>query len=397
MQQLLPLTEIQAPSIRTLPENKDYNLPRAQKKWLLKSVPETFPANDIAASLCRDPSARQLKSAATVGQLLALGGAINVGSRSGFRAEPIIAIPCGEVGEVLRILKPRVEYHGWGGTSSAARVTLMNGEASESGHWASSGGTIRQIVSVEDCSVSGTWLAVRQATVTTIFRPMYRKRPVTANIPVEYGISFPASCLDPNPVTALTVQRTGYKPHADVCFNQFYPRQFAVVDDSGSWSIWDIEGRVVTRSKLNLLPGKAGKIYDGFKQHPLLKDPDSADGWHRILWMSNVSTIIVCNRRHLAVFDLSTAPSPTRLKSVELLAPVSTDWILDIKRSPDNQQHLFVLTSSRIYWVEVTEAGSVMQPEKSGSRIIMSYRHFRDVNDETMRLAVSKNSDSKAF
>jgi RNA polymerase I-specific transcription initiation factor RRN6 len=156
-----------------------------------------------------------------------------------------------------------------------------------------------------------------------------------------------------------------------------------VVDDEGSWSIWDIEGRIRKRSTLELVPGKSGHIYDGYAGDPTLKAPDNADGWHRLLWASNVSTIVLCNRRHIAIFDVKSAP--IRLHGTELLDANSTDWILDVKRSALNLSHLFVLTSTRIFWVEINTATE----DKDGGLgvgIILSYRHFWDPNDDTMKL-----------
>jgi RNA polymerase I-specific transcription initiation factor RRN6 len=383
------LTQIYSPSVQIPQEKKrDTHLPRSQKKWLLKVLPESFSANDIATAYSRFPSADQPKLSATVGQLLAIGGAIDVEHLP--RTEPIIAVPCGEVGQVLQLIRPRNDRHGWDKQSSL-RIPYLNATSSERGHWVGSGGTIQQITFAENLDVSSTWLAVRQGYVTTIFRPMYHKSHIPAKVPAEYGLSFSPSCVDTNPVATLTAERAGSSRHADVTFNPYYPRQFAIVDDVGSWSIWDVEGRLRKRTTLDLILQKRGQIYDGFKQHPLLKDPDNADGWHRILWVGSVTTMVVCNRRHLAVFNVKS--TPTRLRSTELLVASSTDWILDLKRSPNNHRQLFVLTSSRIYWVEVTEAGEDGDDINAGSRIILSYRHFRDANDESLQLSVLKDDD----
>lgn len=314
---------------------------------------------------------------------------MDVERQPGYRTEPVIAIPHGEAGHVLRLIRPGIERHGWGSKNSVI-VSLLGAKPLDCGHWVGTGGTIHQISFAEDGNVASTWLAVRQAFETTIFRPMYYSIPQPAVVPVGYGQMYPPSRLSTNPVAVLTAERTGSNRHVDIAFNPYYTRQFAVVDDTGSWSIWDIEGRVRQQSTLELIPGKSGHIYDDYLHDPSLNDLNSADGWHKFLWAGNVSTIVVCNRRHIAIFDIKS--SPFRLNGTEILPPSSTDWIRDVKRSPQNVSHLFVLTSSRIFWVEVIAAAEDKEGD-SGIRPILSYRHFLDANDGTLKLTVLEDTN----
>ena len=79
---------------------------------------------------------------------------------------------CGGAGHVLRLIKPRTESRGWV-KQSGASLSVLDPNSPEVGYWLGDGGTIHQVVSADDEHGPGTWFAVRQATVITIFRPVY--------------------------------------------------------------------------------------------------------------------------------------------------------------------------------------------------------------------------------
>ena len=390
IQLLLPLRSAKRPSIDRRPSGiRITSTSKNGTKSLVKLRPETFPANPLISSLSR--SQAPAHSGPHVGQLLAVLQAVDVEQTFGSRKTTIIATSCGEAGHVLRLTKPRIERHEWGSQSSA-RLSLLDAGSSDQGYWIGIGGRILQITYAEDGNLSTTRLAVRQANATTIFRPMYGATTTPAVMPSGYAKTYPASRINANPVAVLTTERSGSRGHADVTFNPWYTRQFAVVDELGFWSIWDIEGGHKKNGITRLAAGKRANIYDGYIPDPTLKAPDNADGWHQILWVGTVSTIVVCNRRHFAVFDIKA--EPTRLQSKGFFAASNSDWILDMKRSSSNLSHMFVLTSSRVFWLEVIPGGE----EKDGDvgfRVLLSYRHFRDANDGTMRLAVLRGDDGR--
>lgn len=305
-----------------------------------------------------------------------------------YRTEAIIAIPCGEAGNTLCLILPRVENYGWG-MKSSVKLSLLEASTDERGYWVGTGGRIQQIICAGDDKSSSTWFAIRQLSMITIFRPLYHVSPIPAITPGTFGASHAPSNLGANPVAVLNAEQTGSNNYVDVSYNPYYARQFIVVDDEGSWSTWDIEGR----KRLTLVPGKHGSIHDKPVDGSLPSGLHDADGWHQILWVTNVSTIAVCNRRSLVAFDITSTPRP--LRSYDILSPDSTDWILDMKRSAVHLNHLFVLTSSRIFWLEVVTAGERIAPNSSGIKLILSYRHFRDPNDYTMKLVVLKDNEGK--
>ncbi|KAG0646323.1 PITH domain-containing [Hyphodiscus hymeniophilus] len=388
--QLLPLKTSIPPSIYTFPSTTTASEQRTlSTKLFLKSWPEAYPAQPLLSShLYSQAPAHSLTH---VGQLLAIGRAVDIEKTFGSRKTDIIATACGEAGHVLRLIKPRVERHEWGRQSSL-RLSTLDAASSDQGYWVGTGGRILQISCAEDENGPTTRLAVRQANATTIFRPLYEANLTPAVASSGYAKVYPASRINANPIAILTAELSGSRGHADVTWNPWYSRQFAVVDAFGSWTICDIEGGVKKNISARLITGKSGNIYDGFAPDPTLKAINNADGWHQILWVGTVGTIVVCNRRHLAVFNVKSAP--TRIQSKDFFSARNTDWILDMKRSPSNASHLFVLTSSRIFWLEVLPAG-VGKGSDVGYRTLLSYRHFRDANDSTMRLAVMGLEDGR--
>ena len=390
IQQLLPLKSGIRSSIEPSPPTVSPSKDRTKTvKDLVKSHPETFPAKPILSSLALPQGPAH--SGNHVGQLLAIGRAVDIEQTFGSRKTTIIATSSGEAGHVLRLIKPRVERHEWGEQSSA-RLSLLDVGSSDAGYWVGIGGRILQIVFAEEGNVPTTWLAVRQANATTIFRPRYGANAIPAVVPQGYTNSYPSSRLSANPVAVLTTEQSGSRGHVDVTFNPWYTQQFAVIDELGNWTTWDIEGGRKQTTTSRLIPGRRANIYDGYVPDATLKQPNNADGWHQVLWVGSVSTIVVCNRRHVVVFDVKAAA--TRLSSKDFLPPSNGDWILDVKRSPSNLSHLFVLTSSRLFWVEVMPAGEGKHGG-TGFRVIISYRHFRDGNDRSMRISTWNDENGK--
>ncbi|KUJ18094.1 uncharacterized protein LY89DRAFT_614583 [Mollisia scopiformis] len=385
LQQLMPFKEWLPPSIREVPQSKEKpsQTLRAQRKWLLKTRPEVCPADELAADLSKADLSQQNEIPVQTGSLLAIGRAVDSDRVSGSRTTQILAVAYGDAGHVLRLIRPRVDARGWG-KDSAAKLDLLDSESPEYGHWVGDSGIIRQILVSDTENGSGAWLAVRQDTSMTIFRPQYGRVHDASTSTGGLLERFPVSQLNPNPIATLTVERTQSRAHADVAFNPWYARQFAVVDDVGLWSIWDLDIAHGKKASQILTAGKRGGIYDSYEPDPLQEplDLSHSDGWYKIMWICNINTILACNRRHIALIDLGAGIS--RLQSGDIVPLSSHDWILDIKRSANNSNHIFVLTTSRIFWVEIV-------PGEGRVKVVLSYRHFRNADDETMKLMVLKD------
>ncbi|KAH6683273.1 RNA polymerase I-specific transcription initiation factor RRN6-like protein [Halenospora varia] len=350
---------------------------KKQLRHLMKARPEVFPGNEIAANLAKPNPIPQPE--AGLGNLLSWGRAYENKHLS-----TILATSCGDAGHVLRLIKCRQHRRGWESGRGAAYLTLTDPELWEQGFWTGGGGTIRQVVFAEGDRDSNTWLAVCQATVSTIFRP-YFGHVQPAFTPSGLEGLYPPSRLNANPVATLTAEKSILKDHVDVSFNPWYARQFTLIDSEGKWCICDIEGPPTRLSPQKISLGKRGCISDGYQPPPnqRLSELDS-DGWHRIFWACNINTIVVCSRWHIAVFDTKT--KPRRLRSIEF-SPTNPDQILDVKRSPTSDHQIFVLTGSRIFWIEITAAGEEDEAH-AGSKVLLSYYHFRSASSENLQLAV---------
>jgi len=392
------LTERIPPSFQDAPKKDGLpsQVAKSQTRWLSKTRPETFPANTITSALAKTHDASQAELARS-GSLLTVGRAVDVDRISKSRRPRIFCVPCGGAGHILQLIRPSTERRGWG-KHSAAKLSLLEFDSSERGYWVGTGGAIRQIESAADENESGTWLAVRQDTIITIFRPLYGRLHHSVGPSTGLRSTNSSSRLNPNPVATLTSDRKTSENYMDVSFNPWYARQFATVDASGHWSIWDIERQGGRNLSEHLVSGKRGEFYDGFDPDPATKvtAEDHADGWYRILWACNISTLVVCNRRHIAVIDINS--TLVRLSRAEILTGNSTEWMLDTKRSPEHLNHLFVLTTSRIFWLEIVPPGKDGGDQNTaGIKVILSFRHFRDPNDETLRLTLVHDGSGMAF
>jgi RNA polymerase I-specific transcription initiation factor RRN6 len=119
------------------------------------------------------------------------------------------------------------------------------------------------------------------------------------------------------------------------------------------------------------------------------------DGWSRICWVRDVNTLVVCTRRHLAVLDLKSDP-PTRLDVPDLDLARTPNWILDVKRGLVSNSHLFVVTTSQIFQLEIGGSNPSIRNDKGVARILFSWRHFRNGDDTSLQLEILGLDDGKA-
>ncbi len=107
-------------------------------------------------------------------------------------------------------------------------------------------------------------------------------------------------------------------------------------------------------------------------------------------------TLAVFNRHQMAVYDLRRRPA-TQLKATDLGLGKTPTWILDVKRSPVDDEHLFVLTTSHIFWSEVkgaTDEGPAAQ-DQAEVKILLSWWHYRHPEDTSLQLDVSSVNEGR--
>lgn len=331
-----------------------------------------------------------------VSSLLDLGCAVDLeNDDSGSRVLPIAVFASGECGNSIAFRRLEEDTFELRQQTTFMRVPSI-GET-DATECRVGGVPIRQICFARTIEEKATWMAARCSDSTTIFRPLYHRDPVPRRICRNSdGVLLSdahSSRLDANPLVEISSLRTGGFPHADVTFNPWYQRQFAIVDTNGNWSVWEISGRQ-RRKGANWAAAcvKKGSLpeaeYKPSSRHP------RHDGWGSIEWISDVWTLIVSDRRSVMLFQM--ADNPVRSNTVELRMARPSEWVLDVRRSSHHASHFFVLTTSRLLWFDVA-AASLEEDPKPPLRPRLAWRHFRDPEDTTLCLGDLLLKDSMCF
>jgi hypothetical protein len=66
-----------------------------------------------------------------------------------------------------------------------------------------------------------------------------------------------------------------------------------------------------------------------------------------------------------------------------------------MKRCPVNLNHVFVLTTRQIFWLQISVAGEDQHEQLgyAGAKILLSCQHFRNQEDETAKLDLSGENE----
>lgn len=275
--------------------------------------------------------------------------------------------------------------------SAQLRVPCV-GDA-ESAEWSAGTASVRQICFARTIEEPATWVAARFPQSTAIFRPLYSQIRIPMHADREYGYAtrpnFHNSHLDANPLIEISSSRTGGFAHADVTFNPWYPKQIGIVDEGGNWSIWGFTGRhrrnkgdwssaSISSGSLPWLDLGRSRGLDSRIRH---------DGWAAIEWAGDVNSFVVADRRCLTLYRME--GNLIKPHSVELGLERKSEWILDIKRSQADVSHVFILTTARILWLDVSPV--ILAPNEREASVPLSPRlswnHYRDTEDTSLRLS----------
>lgn len=318
-----------------------------------------------------------------VGDLLSFGSTTLVDLHEDPRR--IAASVAGETGNILRLAILTKERSSWA-TDRSVWVDGASLKEAHCGYWNEEAAPIRQTCFAESEERSSL-LAVRLPRRTVLLRPTYHRRSLAAQKTPIYDL--PPSTLDAHPILSLGIDETGGSPHAHVTFNPDFQLQLGVVDQTHSWGVWDIEH------------GRKGNMYtiSCLVQGPIVPPEVDAqpgeDGWSRIMWIGDVNTILVCNRRYLSFIGIK-GDTYTRLPCPLLFSKRSTDWILDVKRHPRLKGRVFVLTSTCLTLLAVTTASDALDATvgEVGATVLVSWRHYRGAEDFTLQINAQLLSDN---
>ena len=352
---------------------------------LIQEHPELAPAAFLLSDLAQTSEAVNevtAKHDPTVSELLAFGEAVDITrGRGRHRKAPIVAVAAGELVKLVRLTPAQLVWE----DSSDAHLDCMTARGGEEGFWMGNGSRVQQLVFAEAEGRASPWLAVRYHGAISILRPLLL--PDTGIAASHDGGTLPLSRLDAN--HTLTLAEQNGVPFSDVCFNPWNNQQFATINQEGCWTIWDIEVSVNPKEKGHgtVIQRSQGHITDSHKEGPASSSV-IADGWNRVLWVGAENSVAVASRRSLTVFDIG---NPLKmLYAIDIDQGKEGDWLLDIKQCSLDAGSLFVVTSSRILWIRAPSADDYHKSKevKPGASILLSWDHFRDREDISLRLNI---------
>lgn len=338
-----------------------------QVKALVKRNPELQPGSGLLTDLVRVSEAVEESASRhdpTRGNLLAFGVTTDEFAK---RQVGIAAFPTAPTGSDLRVVHVRKQERGSHDIKNVhLEVPTIHGEAAT---WTGPGVPIQSIVFANPLEGTDPFLAVRLVTETLIFRPVLRKKVVSNG-----------SRLDLNSLVSIGLDQTGNVPHADVAFNPCYARQFAILDQAGCCTIFELDRTSQTQVH------RVKRIASSQSPKDNLSNGKNAfdDSWGRVIWISGPSTLAVCRRRSLKIFEVD---GEHLIERHELEVGLTDfGWILDMVYVPSQLNYFVIVTSQHlvIYHVDHAEASKVAQ-----------VRHFRNSGDTSLRLNCFNDGDGK--
>ncbi|KAM6530769.1 hypothetical protein FSOLCH5_000264 [Fusarium solani] len=412
--------ELYPPSKSSAPEVSSnlWQERRTQRRWLLQSHPEAFVGNSALQELLEENMNRysKVEGEAVDRPLLSIGQMTNVADSSRVKGALMLAAVTGESGELLRLARIDESKWQWDhNKDTALHLSVIDPEdPDEEAIWASDGLPISQVKFATSLTRYDAvrWVIVQKQTSTTILQPEYHKVPVgqppTADLDAQQQR---LSRIDPNPIVTVSHKKTGSNAQVDVAFNpnsKGQHPQMAIIDECGYWSVWDVIGNKNTRlalqkcghiseGLLNELPSttessaeKHGILFvgtakvDSFWEDATQGDDDDANGF-----ASRSSHLLLWNREKYEVIDMA---SNMVLPQLPILTPLKgkPDSILDVRISPVNQNHIFVLTMQNLFWIDLF-APSREEDEPSKPTILATSPHLLD--GEGLRITTCRASE----
>ena len=262
----------------------------------------------------------------------------------------------GPIGDAVRLIRLAKKYIGWGKDNSV-RLTSLLLQDQDQGWWFTNGSPVQQLCFAGLSGTSKARLAVQYHGAITVLEPMVHAHVVPAK---SFGnqdskrVKYPESTLDANPLLTITTERTGGSPYVHVSFNPWHTAQIAIIDRRGHWTLWELKQSSQLSDQKVADAGPSGFVFDGEIERPESNaESNSGDGWGSITWAGDKNTLVVANRKTFSVFSIEN--DTKQLHVPKLFEPRSADQIVDMKRNPLKFSHIFLLTSSRIFWLNVSD------------------------------------------
>ena len=367
-------------------------------RHLTHQYPEALPASALLPGLAQVSEVVENVTSShdpVVSELLAIGEAIDPDkSLSHAKRAPIVAIAGGDAGEIVRLILLANEKLGWEGSKSV-QLSSFSSKDGEEGWWSGSGSPVQQLVFADAEGGPSSWLAVRYPGAVSVLRPQLRRNPDALSLAYAASTHNPPSRLDANHIATLSIAKTNSAPYSDVAFNPWHNQQIATIDQKGAWAVWDIEKKEKHAKEIKVWTIE--KFREGNLSEVLPEGesptPRVADGWGKVLWAGNDSTIVVARRSILAVFDIE--GDPKQISTPNLLSKTTAECILDVKQSLQDSSQIFVATTSSIFWLQVVSSARNHEGEDmvAGAKCLLSWIHFRNSEDLSLSLQVADDFD----
>ncbi|ERT00060.1 uncharacterized protein SPSK_08379 [Sporothrix schenckii 1099-18] len=414
-QEWYPPTAVDVSSVRTAPNS--------YLNKLLVDAPEALEgmAGPLYAGFLQEALESELyQSPRTRLPLLSYGEITDMSGREPV-ARPALAMPTGQSGNALRIVQARAEDWGWS-TDGSATMKLTNIDPEDEGHWCDNALTINQIKFTTGSTdyVHGTnnntkrplrWILVQTAAETIIFQPTLHGVPVQKKHCSCHDVVRGLTYITADPFIRIATSKTGGRAHCDVAFNpatETNPPQIAIIDEGGQWTIWNITGSRHTR-KTGLLPflHTRGTVSHDPAAGPPVVTQDLGH-LHRILWLPKVdedapqsNTLLVNNATSVSTTAVEKPDGV--LRTCNAVHSIGVDIVLDVQVSPVNTAHVFVLTTTNVFWLDLsplqaarasgvssTPSKSSKSPKLTQPLLLLSCPHLRGPDDKTLKISVAK-------
>lgn len=428
---VLPFEEWISPT-RTgadLPSGTTSQRTRSQKNWLLKTHPQAFLGNLGLPGLISEESRfhNADDEGTKAGSVLAVGEITDSRSTRSAAACPVVALAAGQAGHILHLSAIKPENWTW----NKSTLTLGAPQSKFQGSWCSDGSPLSQIKFATKLRPFDNmrWIVAQKETSTTIFDPELRANPVTGLNSVQDPALGAASHVAMNPIVMLTADITGGKAHCDFAINMGSEEespQLAIIDKSGNWSVWYITctGRGRSRIIKPVLKKKGG--WNWALHDPHWNETGPLSQGHGILWTSRsrrtdewerdsdpsedaghashalvssyltgteishsrFDALLVHNHTQLQIQDIGGDKPPSRL---DFSRRDGRDMMLDAQPFHGSASHVFVLTTERLYLLDVSLAED-QEAEPPG--ILLSCHHLRIDHKEALKMSVSRLQSS---
>lgn len=164
---------------------------------------------------------------------------------------------------------------------------------------------------------------------------------------------------------ALPFIEFGDFPFADFAFNPWDLQQFAIVDIQGNYGVGRIPKSCKRGSKIRLVKGVGGNIFD----------PEELSNWKKIEWSSSYTRLLIMARSRMVELDFE------QDWQLDVIQAKTWSSLRDYQRLDDDFGIL--LTSQEII---------ILSTKKKNEHIVreMSWKHDLDSTDQTLRLSVQK-------